>query len=144
MDQSEHGRRRRSRWPAAVAVCRRQPGSRRRRWSSQHTCAGARHSWQSGDGDRLILTCAFRGSGKRKPRFFESGKSCFMGRVVPQFSGLARVWAVRLRVLHCKITKNRISGRARAKKNFAGFKISAHTRPVRFVGGHGAGQARPG
>jgi hypothetical protein len=61
-----------------------------------------------------------------------------MGRVVPQFSGLARVWAVRLRVLHCKITKNRISGRARAKKNFAGFKISAHTRPVRFVGGHGA------
>jgi hypothetical protein len=26
------------------------------------------------------------------------------------------------------------SGRARAKIFFAGFKISAHTRPVRFVG----------
>jgi hypothetical protein len=38
----------------------------------------------------------------------------------------------------------RFSGRARAKKIFAGFKISAHTRPVRLVGGPGAGRARAG
>jgi hypothetical protein len=31
-----------------------------------------------------------------------------------------------------------------SKKNFAGFKISAHARLVRFVGGPGAGQARAG
>jgi hypothetical protein len=30
------------------------------------------------------------------------------------------------------------------KKNFAGFKIFAHARPVRFMGGPGAGEARPG
>jgi hypothetical protein len=32
----------------------------------------------------------------------------------------------------------------RPKKFFAGFKISAHSRPVRFVGGPGAGRARAG
>jgi hypothetical protein len=30
----------------------------------------------------------------------------------------------------------------RAKKNFTGFKISTHARPVRFAGGPGAGRAR--
>jgi hypothetical protein len=30
------------------------------------------------------------------------------------------------------------------KKNFAGFKISAHARPIKFVGGPGAGRARAG
>jgi hypothetical protein len=39
-----------------------------------------------------------------------------------------------------KTTKNNISGWARAQKIFAGFKISAHARPVRFADGSGPGQ----
>jgi hypothetical protein len=42
------------------------------------------------------------------------------GSIEPQFSGRARAWAGRPRILSCKTTKNSISGRAQAKKIFRG------------------------
>jgi hypothetical protein len=53
-----------------------------------------------------------------------------MGRVGPQFSDWARAGPGRTRILHCKITKNSILGRARVKKNR--FEIFTHARLVKF------------
>jgi hypothetical protein len=67
------------------------------------------------------------------------------GRIGPQFSGWARAGpglGRAARAFLCKTTKNNISGGARAKFFFTAFKISAHARPVRFVGGPGAGRAQ--
>jgi hypothetical protein len=83
------------------------------------------------------------GPGKKKPSFSGRENPSHghpMGRVGPQFSGQA--WAGRLRILHCKITNN-ILGLTRAEKKFRWLQdISSHTRPVRFVGGPGAGRAK--
>jgi hypothetical protein len=77
------------------------------------------------------------GPGQKKTEFFGPRKSfprpshgtCWASVFGPGL-GRVRAWAGCLRILHGRITNNSILGRTRAEKNFAGFKISAHARPV--------------
>jgi hypothetical protein len=68
------------------------------------------------------------------------------GRIGPQFSGWARAGPGLGRAARAFYSVKQLKTAFRdglgPKKNFAGFKISAHGRPTRFVGGPGAGQAR--
>jgi hypothetical protein len=67
------------------------------------------------------------------------------GCIGPQFSGRARARPGLGRAARAFYSVKQIKTAFRAglgpKKIFAGFKISAHARPVRFVGGPDAGQA---
>jgi hypothetical protein len=69
------------------------------------------------------------------------------GRIRPQFSGRARAGPGLGRAARVFYSVKQIKTTFRAghgPKKFAGFKISAHARPVRFVGGPGAGRVGPG
>jgi hypothetical protein len=67
------------------------------------------------------------------------------GRVGPQFSGRARAGPGLGRAARTFYSVKQLKTAFRAglgpKKFFAGFKISAHARPVRLMGGPGAGRA---
>jgi hypothetical protein len=71
------------------------------------------------------------------------------GRIGPQISGRARagpgLWQAAHAFYSVKQLKTTFRAGVGPKKIFAGFKITAHARPVRFVGRHGMGraQARP-
>jgi hypothetical protein len=70
------------------------------------------------------------------------------GRIKPQFSGWARAGPELGRAARTFYSVKQLKTAFRAglgsKKKFTGFKISAHTRPVRFVCGPGAGRAWAG
>jgi hypothetical protein len=92
-------------------------------------------------------TWAFFGPGWKNFCYFEPKNHAHdrpTWRIGPQFSGRAQVEPGLGRATRAFYSIKQLKTAFRGKlgeKNFAGFKTSAHTRPVRFVGGPEAGRA---